>query len=83
MRFIVIMLAMLTIGTAVQAGDALKGEKVFKKCKMGKNLNNQSHLLYTETQTFKDYKKREKMVLYLFQGTKKLGITRMKVNSKS
>ena len=33
MRFIVIMLAMLTIGTAVQAGDALKGEKVFKKCK--------------------------------------------------
>lgn len=33
MRFIVIMLAMLTIGTSVQAGDALKGEKVFKKCK--------------------------------------------------
>ena len=33
MRFIVVLAAMLTFGMPAIAGDAAKGEKVFKKCK--------------------------------------------------
>ena len=33
MRYIILIAAMLTMGTAAYAGDAAKGEKVFKKCK--------------------------------------------------
>lgn len=33
MRFVIILAAMLTVGVSAHAGDAAKGEKVFKKCK--------------------------------------------------
>lgn len=33
MRFVLILIAMLSVGTSAYAGDAAKGEKVFKKCK--------------------------------------------------
>ena len=33
MRFVVVLAALLTFGMSAHAGDAAKGEKVFKKCK--------------------------------------------------